>query len=108
MLFARALLAFLILPVFFGGLVPWWLRNSDPSRGPASVNGSVIGWPVMILGLAILLMCVWDFYRFGKGTLAPWDPPKTLVIVGLYRYVRNPMYVGMLVVLVGFHVILRR
>ena len=44
------------------------------------------------------LWCVRDFYVIGKGTLAPWDPPKKLVTVGLYRYVRNPIYVGV----VGF------
>ncbi|HET9132385.1 MAG TPA: methyltransferase, partial [Terriglobia bacterium] len=98
MLFARALLAFLILPAFFGGLLPWWVRSLDSTRG----SGSIFGWPFMILGLAILLMCVWDFYRVGKGTLAPWDPPKKLVIVGLFRFVRNPMYVGLLTWLAGW------
>jgi len=87
--------------MFFGGLIPWLLRNSD-SHGRASVIGLVIGWPIMILGLTILLMCVWDFYRIGRGTLAPWDPPKKLVIVGLYRFVRNPMYVGVLTWVAGW------
>jgi protein-S-isoprenylcysteine O-methyltransferase Ste14 len=91
-LFFRALLAFLALPTFFGGIVPWWLRQTESTHG----SGTALGWPVMILGLTILLMCVRDFYRIGKGTLAPWDPPKKLVIVGLYRYVRNPMYIGLL------------
>jgi protein-S-isoprenylcysteine O-methyltransferase Ste14 len=101
-LFVRALLAFLVLPILFGGLIPWLLRNSDSSHGRASVSGLVIGWPFMILGLAILLLCVWDFYRIGRGTLAPWDPPKKLVVVGLYRFVRNPMYVGVLTWVAGW------
>ena len=50
----------------------------------------------------ILLWCVRDFYVSGKGTLAPWDPPKKLVAVGLYRVVRNPMYVGVLLIVAGW------
>ena len=59
--------------------------------------------PVSFLaGLAVLLWCVRDFYVAGKGTLAPWDPPRHLVRVGLYRYSRNPMYVGVLLILTGW------
>ncbi len=56
----------------------------------------------MIGGSFILLWCVRDFYISGKGTLAPWSPPKRLVIVGLYRICRNPMYIGVLVLVVGW------
>jgi len=56
----------------------------------------------MLLGLLVVLWCVRDFYVIGKGTLAPWDAPTRLVIVGLYRYVRNPMYVGVLTWLAGW------
>ena len=59
----------------------------------------------LILGAAILLWCVRDFYVSGKGTLAPWDPPKHLVTVGLYRFTRNPMYVGVLLLLCGWSVL---
>jgi protein-S-isoprenylcysteine O-methyltransferase Ste14 len=51
------------------------------------------------LGAAILLQCAWDFAVVGLGTPAPIDPPKTLVVSGLYRFVRNPMYVGVALVL---------
>jgi protein-S-isoprenylcysteine O-methyltransferase Ste14 len=50
----------------------------------------------------ILGWCVRDFYVLGKGTLAPWDPPKRLVVLGLYRYSRNPMYVGVLCIVIGW------
>ena len=48
-----------------------------------------------ILGFAIAMRCVWDFGWTGRGTPAPFIPPQRLVVVGLYRYVRNPMYVGL-------------
>jgi protein-S-isoprenylcysteine O-methyltransferase Ste14 len=47
-----------------------------------------------VLGFAIALRCIWDFGWTGHGTPAPFIPPQRLVVVGFYRYVRNPMYVG--------------
>jgi protein-S-isoprenylcysteine O-methyltransferase Ste14 len=61
-----------------------------------------IGAIPLIAGAATLLWCVRDFYVAGKGTLAPWDPPKHLVTVGLYQFTRNPMYVGILLLLIGW------
>jgi protein-S-isoprenylcysteine O-methyltransferase Ste14 len=97
-LFLRALIAFLVLPGTFAGLIPAWVVSADPVRN----DGSVLGLAPLCLGGAMLLWCVRDFYVAGKGTLAPWDPPRRLVIVGLYRFVRNPMYVGILVLLIGW------
>lgn len=53
------------------------------------------------LGAALYLWCAWDFTFKGKGTPAPFDPPKEIVVRGLYRYVRNPMYVAASLVLIG-------
>ena len=53
-------------------------------------------------GIACLLWCVVEFYRAGRGTLAPWAPPRALVVTGLYRYSRNPMYVAVLLILLGW------
>ena len=47
-----------------------------------------------------------DFYVAGKGTLAPWDPPQHLVMIGLYRYTRNPMYLAVLCILLGWTIII--
>ncbi len=47
-----------------------------------------------VLGFAVALRCIWDFGWTGHGTPAPFAPPQKLVVVGFYRYVRNPMYVG--------------
>ena len=99
MLFARALLAFLVLPGVVGFLLPLWIAGGDPSRGP---GWHVLGGIVAIVGAVILLWCVRDFYVAGKGTLAPWDPPRRLVVVGLYRYTRNPMYIGVLTLVLGW------
>jgi protein-S-isoprenylcysteine O-methyltransferase Ste14 len=49
-----------------------------------------------------LLWCVRDFYVQGQGTLAPWAPPEHLVMVGLYRFTRNPMYVAVVLMLLGW------
>ena len=101
MLFLRALLAFLALPTIVAGLVPWLILRNDYSR----TAGTPLGWVVLLFGASVLLWCVRDFYVIGKGTLAPWDPPKKLVMVGLYRFVRNPMYVGVVGFVLGLSLI---
>ena len=100
-MFLRALLAFLLVPVVVAGIVPFSIALHDPYKGTGSLSGVLF----LAIGLAILLWCVRDFYVAGKGTLAPWDPPKNLVTVGLYRYVRNPMYVGVILILVGWAIV---
>jgi len=90
--FLRSLFAFLGLPAVVGGLIPWLLYSNSDSR----MHGTPAGWPLLVLGACVLLWGVRDFYVIGRGTLGPWDPPKRLVIVGLYRFVRNPMYLGLL------------
>ena len=58
-----------------------------------------------VLGFAVALRCVWDFGWTGHGTPAPIAPPKRLVVVGFYRYVRNPMYLGFIAGWVGLWVV---
>jgi protein-S-isoprenylcysteine O-methyltransferase Ste14 len=101
MLFLRAFIAFMVLPALVAGLLPWLVLLSDPWR----TRGTPFGWLVFSFGFAVVLWCVHDFYVIGKGTLAPWDPPKRLVVIGLYRYVRNPMYVGVLATILGWSII---
>ena len=57
------------------------------------------------LGFAVALRCIWDFGRTGHGTPAPFIPPQKLVVIGFYRYVRNPMYVGFFLGWAGLWVI---
>ncbi|MGZ5038832.1 MAG: methyltransferase family protein [Usitatibacter sp.] len=97
MLLARALLAVAILPGLFAGVVPWIVAANDPWRGEGSDLGAIVAGT----GIGVLILCVRDFLVVGRGTLAPWDAPRKLVVVGLYRYVRNPMYAGVLLVVVG-------
>jgi len=58
-----------------------------------------------VLGFSVAMRCVWDFGRTGHGTPAPVAPPTRLVVVGFYRYVRNPMYVGFLTGWTGLWVV---
>lgn len=96
-LFWRALLAFLALPTVVAYLVPWCLS-------PRTAQFNLWALPIVGLGTGMLLWCVRDFYVAGRGTLAPWAPPTHLVMVGLYRVSRNPMYVAVLIVLIGWAV----
>ena len=97
MMFLKALLALLFLPGTVSGLIPALIINFDPWRS----EGLAICLLFSALGLSILLSCVWTFYKKGKGTLAPWSPPKGLMVTGLYRYMRNPMYVGISLIIIG-------
>ncbi len=73
---------------------------------PAVLRGQrPLHWPGLIpvgLGSALLLWCVVAFITQGRGTLAPWDPPRQLVIAGPYGRTRNPMYVAVLLIVVGW------
>jgi protein-S-isoprenylcysteine O-methyltransferase Ste14 len=94
-LFIRAVIAFLLCPGTVGYVVPLWLA-------PAQRGFQWPGAALVAAGSFMLLRCVRDFYVAGKGTLAPWAPPERLVMVGLYRWSRNPMYVSVLIIVCGW------
>ena len=94
----RALLAFLVLPGLVAFAIP--LLIAWPRVREASFNALAL--ILLVPGITLLLWCVRDFLVTGKGTLAPWDPPRNLVVSGPYRYSRNPMYVGVSLVLWGW------
>lgn len=68
---------------------------------------SFVGIALLLCGVAVYLRCAWEFTFTGRGTPGPWDPPRVFVATGLYRLVRNPMYVGVLCMIVGEAVVFR-
>lgn len=100
-MFLRALLAFLALPGVVAFLVPALFASGE------AFHFSLLGAAVFATGLFVLLSCAAAFYFNGEGTLAPWAPPQRLVTVGLYRFSRNPMYVGVLLILIGWALLFR-
>jgi protein-S-isoprenylcysteine O-methyltransferase Ste14 len=95
----------LLVPGTVGGWVPWWLgqRDSDAAPWPWSWH-SWLALPLFLVGVSVYAWCLWDFMSAGRGTPAPMDPPRRLVVRGLYRWVRNPMYYGVLNVIAGWAV----
>jgi protein-S-isoprenylcysteine O-methyltransferase Ste14 len=97
----------LVWSTLFVGVVLWFLPASVLAsagiRGPASFGAwQVAGLALGLPGLALALACVIVFAFAGRGTPAPFDPPRRLVVRGPYRAVRNPMYLGAWLYLVGF------
>jgi len=97
--------------VIFTVLVPGTVAGYIPYRIVlAAGQGFAFVWSpaavaalfVMTLGAAIYFWCLWDFAKTGRGTPSPLDAPTRLVVRGLYRYVRNPMYVGVITVILGW------
>src|SRR5687768_1336557 len=95
----KSLLFLIVAPGMVAGYIPLALFT----RGAQIETGivSYLAFPLWLLGIIILLWSFWNFLHEGRGTPAPVDPPKELVATGFYRYVRNPMYVGVLLILIG-------
>jgi protein-S-isoprenylcysteine O-methyltransferase Ste14 len=92
----------LIAPMTVVGLVPWWItrwRMEQPFGNLASLR--VVGVLLILSGIPALLDSFARFAIQGLGTPAPVFPTRHLVVHGLYRFVRNPMYVGLLMVVTG-------
>lgn len=100
-MFLRALLAFLALPGVVAFAIPLLVLRKE------HVPVAPIGWPVLALGTGMLAWCVRDFYVRGRGTLAPWAPPTSLVVGGLYSVSRNPMYLAVLCIVLAWALLFR-
>ena len=100
MLLLRSLFFTFLLPGTVAVLIPYWLVSSTV-RVRSIRWFQYLGLPLILIGAAGLLGCIWQFFSEGHGTLAPIDAPKELVVRGLYKYVRNPMYVSVVTILVG-------
>ena len=102
MLALRSLLYTIIIPGTVTVLIPYLIVSGRGERiGQPWDPLQVLGLVAALLGAAVLLRCIWEFMVTGRGTLAPIDPPTQLVVRGLYRYVRNPMYLGAFTLLLG-------
>jgi len=102
----RQLLAIAALPFVVAVLVPLWLARRDAvrfaiARSAPHVAGQLLGVALLLAGLTLFASSLQRFIVDGRGTLAPWDPPRRLVVRGPYRYVRNPMISGIVFVLFG-------
>jgi protein-S-isoprenylcysteine O-methyltransferase Ste14 len=99
---------FLLLggPTLMAGLVPWLLTRWDAEDAPPSLR--VLGGFLLALGAVLVLEAFARFALEGRGTPMPWAPPTRFVVHGTYRFVRNPMYVGVVALILGQALLLGR
>lgn len=102
-LLLRNLFFTILQPGVVVALVPYLILRCTGREAVPPVWGAThfIGAGLMVIGVVIAGSCILRFATEGKGTLSPLDPTKKLVIRGLYKYSRNPMYVGVMLILSG-------
>jgi protein-S-isoprenylcysteine O-methyltransferase Ste14 len=108
----RHVLAVVALPATMTIVVPLWIGRrygveAEWPRSPVDFALATAGIVMVAVGLTLFVTTLRLFFSYGRGTLAPWDPPRRLVIRGPYRYVRNPMIAGVIFTLVGVALALR-
>jgi protein-S-isoprenylcysteine O-methyltransferase Ste14 len=96
----KSLLFLILVPGLLLGYFPCSIAATDVELFDPGIL-SALAFPLWLSGGTAMLWCFWNFTVNGRGTPAPYDPPKELVFTGLYNYVRNPMYVGVEMMLVG-------
>ena len=111
LLVIRHLLSIAALPFMVAVVIPIWLARRygvQPALAGtlAQVMTQIAGLILGVIGLVLFAASLRRFATEGQGTLAPWDPPRRLVLHGPYRYVRNPMISGVVFVLFGEALIL--
>jgi protein-S-isoprenylcysteine O-methyltransferase Ste14 len=99
---AGSVVFFVVAPGFLAGVVPFWLTGWQ-FRTPLAFWAPfrVLGAALLAIGIAVLIRLFAQFVAEGRGTPAPIAPPQRLVVGGLYRYVRNPMYLAVAATVVG-------
>jgi protein-S-isoprenylcysteine O-methyltransferase Ste14 len=111
-MFLRHLAAFLALPFVVAVVVPVYLARRYHvllrwPEGTSAMLAVIAGALVLLAGLALFVASIHEFVTRGRGTLAPWDPPRALVVRGPYQYVRNPMISGVTLLLIAEALLLR-
>jgi protein-S-isoprenylcysteine O-methyltransferase Ste14 len=103
----KTLIFSILVPGTVAGVVPWLLLQG--SGGAVLLLPSIwmVGFLPLLLGVGLYLWCAGAFTFIGKGTPAPIDTPKVLVIQGPYDWVRNPMYIAVLSVVIGEAILFR-
>ena len=97
----RSLLWTILLPGVFAGYVPWRFFGLGRTQFDLTSPTQLLGLVCIGMGVALLAACIFEFARSGRGTLSPVDAPRHLVVRGLYRYVRNPMYLSVTMIILG-------
>jgi protein-S-isoprenylcysteine O-methyltransferase Ste14 len=97
-LIVRNLVFTVVVPGLGGAWVPWQILT-HPARTAAAAAWVAAG--VIAAGVALYVWCIWNFAAVGRGTPGPWDAPSRFVAAGPYRWVRNPIYVAALVIVLG-------
>lgn len=97
-LIVRNLLFTVVVPGLGGAWYPWWILSH---HGHAAVPVAWEAVPVIAAGTALYIWCVWNFAAVGRGTPGLWDAPRRVVASGPYRWVRNPIYVAALLIVLG-------
>lgn len=102
-LFFRNLLFTILQPGMVAGLIPFWILGDKAKKafGQTLRFHHYSGALIFLIGFVIMLICIINFAVQGRGTLSPADPTKKLVATGLYKFSRNPMYVGVTLILIG-------
>src|SRR5579862_4614158 len=99
LLLLKNLLFTTVFPGTVAVYIPFLLTRGM-ALGPPALHA--LSFLLFATGAAVYAWCVWDFASFGRGTPLPLDAPRQLVVRGLYRYTRNPMYVGVLTVVLAW------
>jgi protein-S-isoprenylcysteine O-methyltransferase Ste14 len=102
LLVLKNLLFTVVVPGTVGVFLPYWIATRSGAGCCLERTRLLLSAPLFLVGAGVYFWCLWDFAVAGRGTPAPIDPPTQLVVRGLYRYVRNPMYLGVLLVVLGW------
>ena len=97
----RSIIWTILLPGIVAGYVPWRFFGLGQTQFDLTSPTQFLGLVCIGLGVVLLAACIFEFARSGRGTLSPADPPRQLVVRGLFRYVRNPMYLSVTMIILG-------